>query len=603
MNNQNPNVYQFLTIYSQSERSTGGTRGYDRETYVETKLDKVLAPRIFDGSLQLVVLTGNAGDGKTAFIQRIEEKARREGAVVQRETDNGLDFELSGRRYQTLYDGSQDFEGAKNDAVLETFFREFEGNKPPSGYFVKIIAINEGKLRDFILARRKKYEWFGKQVHHYLTYEDFTPHESLVFVNLNLRSVIHDEQGAETIFDLILDRFLDRTDVARFWEDCKLDYCVYASRCYIKYNVDTLRDLVKGPQVRSRLKRLLLAVHFRKIRHVTMRDLRSILSLILFNKSTCEQLQNDLNAQRPLIERFYYNAVFNPNERDRIAQLLAEMDIATVSNPKLDSFINFHAPDSPEIQDLFVHAKDQVPTDLPYLKYLYERRPGGTQDNDAYRRENARLYHAAMRRKLFFESDEEKMRTAGLPTWKEMMPYRQFDRFGNVIRAGADIGNELADELTLAISKSERIYNETVGRENLCLRSTSTKRSPAKAFYVFPAADFKVIIKNIGAQAEYLEHLPSSIYYRHMKRADNAHTIKPIELEIPLDLFEILYRIHDGNIPTANEIRTFALNFEMFKRRVTSTRSDHILLTEDDTNLFEIKRSPSDRLVMTKLGG
>ena len=42
----NPHVDDFLTIYSQSERSTGGTRGYDPETYVETKLDRNLIPRI-----------------------------------------------------------------------------------------------------------------------------------------------------------------------------------------------------------------------------------------------------------------------------------------------------------------------------------------------------------------------------------------------------------------------------------------------------------------------------------------------------------------------------------------------------------------------------
>ena len=102
-------------------------------------------------------------------------------------------------------------------------------------------------------------------------------------------------------------------------------------------------------------------------------------------------------------------------------------------------------------------------------------------------------------------------------------------------------------------------------------------------------------MKDVGAQADFLEHLPNSIYYRH---AD-----KSAELEIPLDLFEILCRIHDGYVPTASEIRTFFLNLEMFKRRVTTKRSDRIFLTEDDTNLFEIKSDPTARLVMSKPGG
>ena len=64
----NPHVDAFLTIYSQSERSTGGTRGYDPETYVETKLDHTLIPTILDSKTKLVLLTGNAGDGKTAWF-------------------------------------------------------------------------------------------------------------------------------------------------------------------------------------------------------------------------------------------------------------------------------------------------------------------------------------------------------------------------------------------------------------------------------------------------------------------------------------------------------------------------------------------------------
>jgi hypothetical protein len=103
------------------------------------------------------------------------------------------------------------------------------------------------------------------------------------------------------------------------------------------------------------------------------------------------------------------------------------------------------------------------------------------------------------------------------------------------------------------------------------------------------------VVKDVGGQADLLEHLANSICYRHKD--------KGAELEVPLDLFEILCRIHDGYIPTASEIRTFFLNLEMFKRRVTTKRSDRIFLTEDDTNLFEIKSDPAAKLVMSKLGG
>lgn len=594
MKNQNPNIDEFLRFYSQSEKSTGGTRGYDAKTYVETKLDAKLTPTIFDPKTKLVILSGNAGDGKTAFIQRVEAHAQNSGAQDFTQTDNGCTFTLNDVAYQTLYDGSQDFEGATNDAVLGTFFKDFEGDKAPTAAFTKIIAINEGKLRDFLFGQ-PQYKWLGRQVHHYLTYEDFNPHDSLIFVNLNSRSVVEAEDNHESILDKLLDRFLDKENKFGFWEHCKAENCAFADRCYIKYNIDSLRDPKKGSVIRQRLKRLILAVHFRKTRHITMRDLRSILSFVLFNKFTCQQLQAHLEDASPVLSRFYYNAIFDSHERDRIAQLLSELDVAGVSNPKLDNFINFRSPEDAESRAMYVYSEHIAPADIHHLSTLFQNRPEGTLDNDPQRQQNARIYHASTRRKLFFEGDDKKLQAQGLPIWKDLMPYRQFDRFMQFITTKSDAGGALRNQLTLAISKSERIYNETVGRENLCLRSSGSRRVQTKAFYAFPASDFEITLANIGGQVDYLEYLPNCIYYRpHDKSAT---------LEIPLDLFEVLCRIHEGYVPTASEIQTFFLNLDMFKRRLTCRPSERIILTDDDTNLYEVKRTPDIKLVMTKVGG
>jgi hypothetical protein len=592
--NHNPHLDDFLRFYSQSDTSTGGTRGYDPKTYVETKLDERLTLDIFDPKTKLVILSGNAGDGKTAYIQRVEAQAKANDAIINSQNDDGTAFTIGGRSYQTLYDGSQDFEGTKNDDVLAKFFLEFEGDHPPTGDFAKIIAINEGKLRDFILGK-SQYRWLGKQVHHYLNYDGFVPHESLIFVNLNSRSVVDAGDSSSSILDKLLDRLLDSDEKAGFWQPCSAENCSFADRCYVKYNVDSLRDSKKGPIIRLRLKRLLLAIHFRKTRHITMRDLRSILSFILFNKSTCEQLQAEIDGGNPVLDRFYYNAIFNGQEHDRLTQLLSQLDVAGVSNPKLDNLINFRGPDDPESRVLFTTSENVEAADLPHLNFLFNNRPEGTLDRDDTRRTNALNYHASIRRKLYFEGDESKLRDRGLPTPADLLPYRQFDRFIQFISTGTDPDARLRNQLTLAISKSERIYNETVGREKLCLRSGGSHRSQTKAFYAFPASDFEVTVEDIGKQAEYIEFLPNCIYYRPLDQSAS--------LEIPIDLFEVLCRIHDGYVPTASEIQTFFLNLDMFKRRLTCRPSGRIILTDDDTNLFEVSSTPDRKLAMTKLGG
>ncbi len=591
MNNHNPNIDDFLKFYSQSELSTKNTRNYDPRTYVETKLDAKLTPAILNPKTKLVILSGNAGDGKTAYIQRLEAYAQDRGAQNFIRTDNGCSFTLDGTSFQTLYDGSQDFQGAKNDSVLARFFNEFEGDKPPTGPFTKIIAINEGKLRDFIL-NKSQYRWLGRQVHHYLILEGFRPNESLIFINLNSRSVVGVDD-APCIFDKLLDCLLDVDNQTGFWNHCIPENCIFADRCYIKYNVDSLRGPKVGPVIRQRLKRLILAVHFRKTRHITMRDLRSILSFVLFNKSTCPQLQAEIQDGKPILDRFYYNAIFNTQEDDRLTQILSQMDVAYVSNPKLDNLINFSAPDDPANRSLFLTSEVASPADQPHLETLFRNRPEGTLDTDSGRQINARLYHAATRRKLYFEGDESKLKMRGLPIWKDLLPYRRFDRFMQFIATGNDPDAMLRNQITLAISKSERIYNETVGRESLCLRSGNSLRAATKAFYAFDASDFLVTLEDIGNQVDFLEYLPSCIYYRpHDKSAT---------LEIPLDLFEVLCRIHDGYVPTASEIQTFFLNLDMFKRRLTCRPSDSIILTDDDTSLFKIKRTPDLKLAMTKL--
>jgi Cdc6-like AAA superfamily ATPase len=85
---RNKHLDGFLQFYSQAEAGNGLTRGLEtdlaKRTYVPTKLDRDLTPALLRGELSLVILTGNAGDGKTAFIQTVENHAVESGSSVTR---------------------------------------------------------------------------------------------------------------------------------------------------------------------------------------------------------------------------------------------------------------------------------------------------------------------------------------------------------------------------------------------------------------------------------------------------------------------------------------------------------------------------------------
>ena len=77
------------------------------------------------GEFRLVAVTGNAGDGKTAFIQQIES-APEETSTLERRP-NGSTFSWEGRRFITNHDGSQDEDDVTNDEVLRAFFAPVRG--------------------------------------------------------------------------------------------------------------------------------------------------------------------------------------------------------------------------------------------------------------------------------------------------------------------------------------------------------------------------------------------------------------------------------------------------------------------------------------------
>ncbi|MCB9211245.1 MAG: hypothetical protein H6609_17900 [Ignavibacteriales bacterium] len=591
MKNYNPNLDAFLKIYSQSLLSTGLTRGLDEKSYIETKLDTSLQTDVLEGKKKLVVLTGNAGDGKTAFIQLIEKSASKRGATFGLKTENGCKFQYDNYEFETLYDGSQDYEGQSNDSLLKSFFKPFEGNKEPDENIVKIIAINEGKLRDFILGK-KEYNWLGKHVFQYLQNEIYVLPDSLAFINLNNRAVV-EFKNSNSIFDKLLDIILDKENKNQFWVNCNAENCEYSEKCYVKHNIDTFNDNELGVVAKQRLKEIVLVLYLKRVKHITMRDIRSLISYVLFNKYTCGEIQFDLDNEQNLLSRYYYNNGFNKNELDRMIKILGDVDVSDMPLPKIENQLYFLNPKSSSIISYFSKSSLSRNRDLEYLEKYFLDKPEGTNDEDITRKDNADKYLRAIKRKIFFEGNDDVLKEQFEINHYSFLPYKYFNLFINYLNSGNDQSNEIRNNLVLAISKSEKIYNEIVGRENICISSSSSKKTKTKAFYSFKAADFEVVLPEIGHQKKYIEYFPDHIIFRHVD--------KSALLEINIDLFEILMRIKEGYVPTSTEIQTFFLNLEMFKRRILAKRSTKVILTEDDANLYSFEKSEAGKLVLNKI--
>src|SRR5260370_15879380 len=152
--NVNRFVREFLSLASQARLTNKNARGLNdlaEVTYVETRLDAELMDAILEGRHELVVITGNAGDGKTAFIQQVESQALQRGAKRLEQSANGGRLRFMARDVITVYDGSQDEDDKASDEVLHTFFAPFAAQGGSDG-LVRVAAINEGRLRHFGLG-------------------------------------------------------------------------------------------------------------------------------------------------------------------------------------------------------------------------------------------------------------------------------------------------------------------------------------------------------------------------------------------------------------------------------------------------------------------
>ena len=148
-----------LQSYPGSRWGNQETRGLDSDfaerTYVKTPIETALHDDVRARQVRLVVLCGNAGDGKTALLQHLvrrfglERRASSE-RVLEGKTDDGL-------RVRMNLDGSASWRGRSADDLLDEFLAPFRDGAPAED-IAHLLAINDGRLLEWIerVERRER---------------------------------------------------------------------------------------------------------------------------------------------------------------------------------------------------------------------------------------------------------------------------------------------------------------------------------------------------------------------------------------------------------------------------------------------------------------
>lgn len=589
--NTNPFVTQLLSMYSQSRRTNAGTRGLDeigKQTYIPTLLDTSLRPAVLSGKFALVIISGNAGDGKTAFIQQLEDAEQVRATVKKRL--NGATFQFRGRTFTTNYDGSQDEETKLNDDVLSEFFGPFGGDNDRSWPTkeTRIIAINEGRLIDFLSQHEDQFRHLNRVVRSGL--EGARPQSGAIIVNLNLRSVVADPSGATTP-DSIFDRLLRRLVNPNFWEACAS--CDLRERCYVQHNVRTFQDPVAGPKIAERLKTLYTATHLRGKLHITMRDLRSALAYTLTSGRDCDEIHslyvNSGDAARSDVVNSYYFNSWRGGEGspDRLLTLLREIDVGEASNPDLDRGLDYLPPDANEMAQFAFSLRSNYENELLSSSFRSLPRDSGGNPPRA-RIQRHQNYVAALRRRHFFDRRDE--------GWTEMLPYQSAIEFWRLVCGQEPVSDRLRPIL-MALNRGEGLSDPSRLGDSLALRVRVVERGSIRSYRIFAGENFELRLPTLGSR-DFLEHVPQAIVLAYV--SPNGQTS---ELAITLDVFEMLMRLNNGYRPNLEEQQGYYLSLSVFKNVLASATYQEVLVTRTGYDFFKIRRDMNGRLHMEELKG
>ena len=594
------------SLYSQSVCGNAGTRAgwtgnniLDKETYTKTKLDTDLLKAIKAGNYRLLIITGNAGDGKTAFIRQVEQSSSE--IEYFDDTHNGAKIQLNGITYKTNYDGSQDESNLKNSDVLKVFFKPFEGltgnfNQAAEG---RIIAINEGRLMDF-LESSPEHKHLYVAIDEYFYKEGATNlPEGVMVINLNLRSVTAIDANG----DSLLRKQVKALTAPQLWSKCA--NCPMANRCFINFNVKSLNDSAVGTEIIKRLEWIVRTIVYKREVHITMRDLRSMIAWMLTRDYNCASIpaliQREDEIKQALEEakdagnndeydklffeysrirmenwmRYYFNltAPESPlfpdlRSEDRIVKLLRETDIANVAIPDADRDLYYRPKE--EMSYLAFASRPTAPL-LDEFNAFLSVKPSYEMTADAI--EFLKLRQQTFIRHQYFE---------GKFDFLKRMPYQSIGTFYDILNKKDTDWTKVKSQLAYAISCSEGCWNPSISSRHLLLSSTRVSDPSGKSYRRFPLEDFEFDNDEKNKRlTEFLEHENDNFIFR--SKANHS-----VQLTVSLDLYEMLYYIQNGFSPSVSDLRGRFIELQVFKNLLASETYTEVIVTNNEKSYYKI---------------
>ncbi len=203
-------------------------------TFTAARCDRLL-PEIFLSRPSAVFLSGNPGDGKTAFLEQFQGELRRRGAVEVQRDASGWEWDLDGHVFRSCYDASEANQGQSADEQLIGKLRGLEGPTTPTLALSVLVAINDGRLVDFFDRHIVQFRWLLRQVAERRG-RSFSPSSPIWQIDLKRRAFLTLSSDDESVASRVLGRLVQADD----WAIC--EGCAAHAVCPMRNNAAALRD-------------------------------------------------------------------------------------------------------------------------------------------------------------------------------------------------------------------------------------------------------------------------------------------------------------------------------------------------------------------------
>ncbi len=527
-----------------------GTRGIPPIIFTPTRLDTELVPYLAARQAPtLVVLSGNAGDGKTAFLGGLLKDRYRPGA------NEYESVWIGDNEYLVVLDGSEDTETKTNDELLLHALAPFAGAgqvaAPSRG---TLIAINKGRLLRFLEVNAQSFGYLWRAVTAaFLGWED--PEDSpYLLIDLNDRSVLAPDPE-HSLFGGVVAKLVEWSG---WTNECAK--CLAQASCPVLHNV----RLLEAPATRAQLWRVLAAVDLDDRVHVTARHLVTKLTRALVSDHRCPDIRSAVqDGQHAPPDSFLYNSLFVQDNDGLMAEpalmdrVTSTYDPAERTSPRRDRQLAMNiARGSAET---ILGAPIGAP-ELYLREELLAAAAGSVEDVPAdpaheYRRQSLALMRHVARR-MFFTAPTSELAPA--------FPIAAMDSFLQTLErstAGDGDAGPITEYLNAALGVE-------AGRLDglLAPRDYSRGLQGRGLALVVPRARF-AISTSTGIGIEWVRPPFLEAWARALTLvATDVAGVEVARLTIPLMLYELLTRASTGFRPTTQTERGFMVRLHGFYR-------------------------------------